>query len=121
ALVPERVWQEDAKGLMAAEPGRMFDVLAAAGALVRIAPGLMYNSEIKAQLQCAAERKLSLPQRFALLCRLSQAPESIARRLRAPAECIDFARLLPQLVHALEQGCSTPEASLSLIESMDGL
>lgn len=121
ALVPERVWQEVAKGLTATEPGRMFDVLMAAGALERVAPGLVYNSEIKAQLHCAAERKLSLPQRFALLCRLSQAPEDIARRLRAPAECIDFARLLPQLVQALEQAYSSPEASLSLIESMDGL
>ena len=33
ALVPERVWQELAKGLMEQKPSRMFDVLRACGAL----------------------------------------------------------------------------------------
>lgn len=37
-LVPERVWQELARGLMAEQPSRMFTVLRACGALARIAP-----------------------------------------------------------------------------------
>ena len=39
-LVPERVWQELAKGLMEAQPSRMFDVLRSCGALARLLPEL---------------------------------------------------------------------------------
>ncbi|MBP6777906.1 MAG: multifunctional CCA addition/repair protein [Piscinibacter sp.] len=38
ALVPERVWQELARGLMEARPSRMFEVLRACGALARLLP-----------------------------------------------------------------------------------
>ena len=38
ALVPERVWQELARGLMESTPSRMFGVLKACGALTRILP-----------------------------------------------------------------------------------
>ena len=38
ALVPERVWQELARGLMAARPARMFETLRACGALARLLP-----------------------------------------------------------------------------------
>jgi tRNA nucleotidyltransferase (CCA-adding enzyme) len=38
ALVPERVWQEMARGLMEATPSRMFEVLRACGALARLLP-----------------------------------------------------------------------------------
>jgi tRNA nucleotidyltransferase (CCA-adding enzyme) len=37
-LVPERVWQELARGLMERQPSRMFEVLRACGALERILP-----------------------------------------------------------------------------------
>ncbi len=40
ALVPERVWQELARGLMEARPSRMFAVLRDCGALARILPEL---------------------------------------------------------------------------------
>ena len=38
ALVPERVWQELARGLMSRQPSRMFDVLRACGALQKLLP-----------------------------------------------------------------------------------
>jgi tRNA nucleotidyltransferase (CCA-adding enzyme) len=38
ALVPERVWQELARGLMQVRPSRMFEVLRACGALARLLP-----------------------------------------------------------------------------------
>lgn len=38
ALVPERVWQELARGLMEARPSRLFEVLRACGALERVLP-----------------------------------------------------------------------------------
>ncbi len=37
-LVPERVWQELARGLMEAHPSRMFEVLRGCGALARLLP-----------------------------------------------------------------------------------
>ena len=40
ALVPERVWQEFARGLMEAQPSRMFQVLRDCGALARLLPEL---------------------------------------------------------------------------------
>lgn len=40
ALVPERVWQELARGLMEVQPSRMFEVLRDCGALQRILPEL---------------------------------------------------------------------------------
>ena len=40
ALVSERVWQELARGLMAARPSRMFEVLRECGALSRLLPEL---------------------------------------------------------------------------------
>jgi tRNA nucleotidyltransferase (CCA-adding enzyme) len=39
-LVPERVWQELARGLMSAQPSRMFEVLRACGALQVLLPEL---------------------------------------------------------------------------------
>ena len=38
ALVPERVWQELSRGLMAQRPSRMFEVLRSCGALARLLP-----------------------------------------------------------------------------------
>ncbi len=40
ALVPERVWQELSRGLMARQPSRMFRVLRECGALARLLPEL---------------------------------------------------------------------------------
>ena len=40
ALVPERVWQEMARGLMERKPSRMVEVLRACGALARLLPEL---------------------------------------------------------------------------------
>jgi tRNA nucleotidyltransferase (CCA-adding enzyme) len=83
ALVPERVWQELAKGLMEAQPSRMFEVLRACGALHRILPELnrlwgvpqppQHHPEIDTGVHVmmvidyAAKQKFSLPVRFAAL------------------------------------------------------
>jgi len=139
ALVPERVWREVAKGLQTESPARMFVVLQQAGALERVMPGLVFDEDIARQLDSAVRRKLSLPQRFALLCRKSSDPQAVARHVKAPTECIDYARLLPSLLEALGQICSNAvgdgvarnrehsansddaEAWLNLIEITDGL
>src|SRR3546814_123031 len=63
ALVPERGWQEIAKGLDTARPGRMFQVLEEANALERVVPGLLFTADIDAHLATAARGGLSLADR----------------------------------------------------------
>jgi tRNA nucleotidyltransferase (CCA-adding enzyme) len=83
ALVPERVWQELAKGLMEAKPSRMFEVLRESGALKRILPEVdrlwgvpqppLHHPEIDTGehvmmvVDYAAKQGYSLPVRFAAL------------------------------------------------------
>ncbi|MEJ7807976.1 MAG: multifunctional CCA addition/repair protein [Telluria sp.] len=83
ALVPERVWQEVARGLMEHQPSRMLAVLRGCGALARIMPELdalwgvpqpaAHHPEIdtgvhvELVIDYAAERRLDLCVRFAAL------------------------------------------------------
>ncbi len=83
ALVPERVWQEISRGLMATQPSRMFEVLRACGALAVLLPEVdrlwgipqpeAHHPEIDTGvhlmmvLDMAAQLGTSLPVRFACL------------------------------------------------------
>lgn len=83
ALVAERVWQELAKGLMEAQPSRMFSVLRKCGALKKILPELdrlwgvpqpaIHHPEIDTGVHVmmvidyAASQNFSLPVRYAAL------------------------------------------------------
>ena len=83
ALVPERVWQELARGLMEARPSRMFEVLRDCGALARLLPELErlwgvpqradFHPEVDTGvhvmmvIDCAAALDAPLPVRFAAL------------------------------------------------------
>jgi tRNA nucleotidyltransferase (CCA-adding enzyme) len=83
ALVPERVWQELARGLMERQPARMFETLRACGALTRLLPELDrlwgvpqradFHPEVDTGvhtmmvIDMAARLGLSLPARFAAL------------------------------------------------------
>lgn len=83
ALVPERVWQELAKGLMEPMPRQMFEVLRACGALAVLLPELnalfgvpqppKYHPEIDSgehtllSLQYAAAQNYNLAERYATL------------------------------------------------------
>jgi tRNA nucleotidyltransferase (CCA-adding enzyme) len=102
ALVPERVWQEFARGLMEKEPSRMLRVLRECGALARVAPeidALFERGESReaalAALDAAAREGGSLEVRFAALARALDplAVEALAGRLKAPAACHDLALL----------------------------
>ena len=82
-LVPERVWQELARGLMEARPSLMIEALRACGALARILPEVNalfgvpqppeYHPEVDTGLHIllvidyAASRHFALPVRFAAL------------------------------------------------------
>jgi tRNA nucleotidyltransferase (CCA-adding enzyme) len=78
-LVPERVWQEFAKGLMEAQPGLMFEALERCGLRPKLLP------ELKAIPKTFAG---PLPVRFALLCwPLAEADIlALCERLRVPNE-----------------------------------
>ncbi|ODV41593.1 multifunctional CCA tRNA nucleotidyl transferase/2'3'-cyclic phosphodiesterase/2'nucleotidase/phosphatase [Cupriavidus sp. UYMMa02A] len=83
ALVPERVWQELARGLMESRPSRMFEVLRQCGALARLLPELDrlwgvpqradYHPEVDTGvhvmmvIDCAAAMGTPLAVRFAAL------------------------------------------------------
>ena len=83
ALVPERVWQEIARGLMEARPSRMFAVLRECGALRRLLPEIdrlfgvpqraEYHPEVDTGVHvmmvvdAAASRGHALPVRYAAL------------------------------------------------------
>ncbi len=120
ALVPERVWQEVAKGLMAGQPGRMFDVLAQTGALPRVLPGLEFTPDTARELACASRNGLALAARVAILCRQSADPQAVGRHVRAPSDCQDYARLFPVILEAIAIG-GGPEQWLDLLERVDAL
>src|SRR5690606_24997486 len=84
ALVPERVWKEVSRGLMAATPSRMLDVLEQSGALARVMPQLQHVSVVASDLDRASAANLPLPGRYALLCRLTPERDELGRRLRVP-------------------------------------
>jgi tRNA nucleotidyltransferase (CCA-adding enzyme) len=83
ALVPERVWQELARGLMEARPSRMFELLRECGALARLLPEVDalwgvpqradYHPEVDTGvhvmmvIDMAARLGAALPARFAAL------------------------------------------------------
>lgn len=112
-LVPERVWQEVAKGLRTDQPGRMFQVLHSTGALARVMPDLVYAEQISSELACAVASGLSQAVCFALLCRHSDQPAAVGAHIRAPSDCQDYARLLPVVLEglaALKQGSAGPDS-----------
>ncbi len=120
ALVPERVWQELAKGLMTAQPARMVAVLRDVGALTRVLPGLTLVPDWCRELACTAQQTLPLAARFAVLCRGAAQAEALARHVRAPVVCRDQARLLPGVIDALRAPCSA-SALLDVLMACDVL
>jgi tRNA nucleotidyltransferase (CCA-adding enzyme) len=129
ALVPERVWQEFARGLMEAKPSRMFEALRACGALARVAPEIDALFETPdaaaaamAALDAAADAGSPLETRFAALARALDpaAVESFAARVKAPAACRDLALLAARHAHAITDADGLDaQALLELFEAAD--
>jgi len=137
ALVAERVWQEFAKGLMEAEPPRMFEALAASGLLPKLLPELdlafgedeapanVVTQGLMHGLLFAARKAMPLEVRFALLAFAEKQPgensvRSIADRLRAPNECRDALLLATRRGMALRALPATDaEAQLAVLEAAD--
>lgn len=99
ALVPERVWQEISRLLMARKPAAGWSVLCASGAL----PDIMDPSDaaqmaaITALEAATAHAGWTIAQRWAAWLLLSGLTQDAARRLsghwRVPTECADLAQL----------------------------
>jgi tRNA nucleotidyltransferase (CCA-adding enzyme) len=115
ALVAERVWQELSRGLMEAQPSRMFDVLHDCGALARLMPEVAADwssGEAEAvrwrqAIDRAARWGLALPARFAIVThRLggceplanttasTDALSTLCERWRIPSDCREVAELV---------------------------
>jgi tRNA nucleotidyltransferase (CCA-adding enzyme) len=91
-LVPERVWQEWARGLMEARPSRMIEALQHCGALARLLPALAWDALNVQALDQAATQGAVLEVRFA--CLLGRLGPDAGSTLRAPSDCTALAELL---------------------------
>lgn len=143
ALVPERVWQEVSRGLMSRRPSRMLEVLEqshALGILLPEPPPAQTQPAWLDALDASAAANDPLPVRFAILLvaaavhhdgnDAASTIEGMARRLRAPNDCIDAATRLalempgPIPVAALRwfanTALRTPEGLLALFNRHDG-
>ncbi|MEJ8846697.1 multifunctional CCA tRNA nucleotidyl transferase/2'3'-cyclic phosphodiesterase/2'nucleotidase/phosphatase [Variovorax rhizosphaerae] len=124
ALVPERVWQELARGLMEAMPSRMFDVLNECGATQRLLPGVDTGAGRLQSIDRAAQLQAPLPVRFGCLTWELSAPSvrGVCERLRAPTDERDLALLFAREGRAMETSTSLGAADIvALLERCDAL
>jgi tRNA nucleotidyltransferase (CCA-adding enzyme) len=144
ALVPERVWQEVARGLMESRPSRMFAILRECGALSRIVPELdaLWTKAADARpgkqamqaVDIAAKKEHALPIRVAVLMpglsstreagtqadMGTSAVESACQRLRAPNDCRDLAVMTAREQEQVMQAFALPpEALVDLFQRCD--
>ncbi len=122
ALVPERVWQELTKALVAPQPVRFVEVLKQVGALERVLPGLSYESSVRNALICAVERHYSLAQRFAVLVAKTAHARQLAQRLRATSEAAGLGEAVARALNASLLSCAqAPEQQWWALEQLDAL
>lgn len=136
-LSPERVWQELARGLVAAQPSRMFSVLRGCGALREVAPELdrLYGAPTAGDqpdvgivtataLDCGARRQVPLVIQYATLCRHLAPVDAYAlsARLRPGNECRDAGSHASRHTATLERAAElSPEDWLRLLLTIDAL
>ncbi len=105
ALVPERVWQEIAKGLMESRPSRMLEVLMNTGAWSALASDVCpVGDATLQQLDQAAGMHAALEARYALLMANPGGTSTLPPTLfKAPRSCQELAELLIQQTGTLHQ------------------
>jgi tRNA nucleotidyltransferase (CCA-adding enzyme) len=129
ALVPERVWQELARGLMERSPSRMLAVLRECGALARILPEVdaayadpRVPEQLAGRLDRAAASGRELAVRYALLVLdiEAEAAVALAQRVNAPSDCRDLARIAAAEWRSLASGTALDADSvLGVLERCD--
>jgi tRNA nucleotidyltransferase (CCA-adding enzyme) len=120
-LVPERVWQEFARGLAEPHPEKMFDVLEACGLADKLLHGVKPVPEI---LAAASRSTDSVPVRFAVIAWPHQEAEveAVCARLKAPNEVRELALLACRNRVALRAAPeATAAALLELFKRTDAL
>jgi tRNA nucleotidyltransferase (CCA-adding enzyme) len=114
ALVPERVWQEFSRGLVAAQPSRMLEVLRATGAWARLLPELVGDAQtagglldgLSWQEEPASAGRIVVAWGVLLVATDAGAggAEALSRRFNVPSECramaLMLAREAPRLASA---------------------
>lgn len=122
ALVPERVWQEVSRGLLSEQPSRMFEVLHDCQALPKLLPGFVWTPALGRSLDAlAGTDDRCLPAMYALAMSDTPTRDSLSVRLRAPSDCTDWARLLPEVVKRVDVVAPDATHVLSLLEYADGI
>ena len=133
ALVPERVWQELARGLMERWPSRMLDVLLEADAWPRLFPGagdLLIGADagrVKHNVDAAAAADESIEVRFAMLIAPWSASAdadamlaALAQRLAVPRAARELASLILRLGDALRRAVAEqPPDAEAIIDAME--
>jgi tRNA nucleotidyltransferase (CCA-adding enzyme) len=128
ALVPERVWQEVARGLMERDPSRMLAVLRECGALARVLPELDAAFErpevpekLAARLDHAAAERYGLAVRYAvmLLDLDARAASALGARVNAPTDCRELALLAGRERDLMREDALDAQGTLDLLERCD--
>ncbi len=111
ALVAERVWQEFRRGLMENKPSRMLTLLNRCGALQRLLMDIDENAlkAINAQLDLAAQQRLNLAQRFALLAQYID--QKRLNSLRLPTDVAELANMLGNMAEQMTDKASRAAAN----------
>jgi tRNA nucleotidyltransferase (CCA-adding enzyme) len=120
-LVPERVWQEFARGLAEPHPEKMFEVLEACG----LADKLLHGAKpVLPLLAVSAKANSSVPVRFAVIAwpHREAEVEALCARLKAPNEVRELALLACRNRVALRAAPqATAAALLELFKRTDAL
>ena len=130
-LVPERVWQELARGLMEAQPPRMFAVLRSCGALAVLLPeverlrGLPQHAEFAClthDLGKGTTPADMLPRHIGHEQRSAQLLRGVCERLRVPVDCRELADVVAREHGNIHRsGELNAAAVLRLLERCDAI
>ena len=124
-LVPERVWQELARGLMEQKPSRMFELLRECGALQRLLPDTDTDTDADEQvlrvLDTAAQMHAPLSVRYACLMKERLGSDSNFS-LRVPSDCRELAEVVAREHSAIQRSdLLDPNGLMRLLERCDAI
>jgi len=123
ALVPERVWQEIARGLMESHPSRMLQVLHDSRALERIMPEMAWSERSLQVVDFAAQQNSSLAVRWSALLSggtVREQARTLCERIRVPNDIREIALITcTELRHIGFNAEMTPEMLVVLLERCD--
>jgi len=128
-LVPERIWQEIARGLMEQQPSRMLDVLDDTGALTHVMPEMdtMLSADVRMKqiVDRAAQREFPLAVRWAAMLAACKSADltlvtQLCNRLKVPNEIRDLTLLTLREHGEVTNALSLqPESVVHLFERCD--